>query len=85
MPDRRKAITLTILHGICREFSTMCSTRYEVQLFQAVCLVYFFRAFQPSEVPPSSCFSPWDKALRWEDCVLQDDQVSFKLRMSKTD
>lgn len=34
LPDNHMPITLTILHGVCREFESLCSSQYKIYLFQ---------------------------------------------------
>ncbi|KAJ7329210.1 hypothetical protein JRQ81_015384 [Phrynocephalus forsythii] len=83
--DTRTPISPNMLCRLADVWPRVCSTSYEVALFQAATLVAFFAALRVSELLAQSKTDNSLYALLWSDMALEQDQVFLHIRRSKTD
>ena len=83
--DKRKPITLDILHKLLNTLPLVCSLPYEVNLFSAVFTTAFFGYFRMGELVQNSC-RELGHAIQVQDVrITSANSVQILLKHSKTD
>lgn len=88
--DARRPLTIHMLESVVGGMSAVCSSVYEMHMFQAALLLAFFGFLRVSEftAPSKNCAAV--KALQIDDVSLNSDQhgkrcIKLRIRFSKTD
>ena len=83
--DKRKPITLDMLHKLLNTLPLVCSLPYEVNLFSAVFTTAFFGYFRMGELVQNSC-RELGHAIQVQDVrITSANSVQILLKHSKTD